>query len=94
MKLEKRVKALEARLLADSVLLHFADGSTRLIMGRRYFLLDLFARESVDLSPTEAAQLDLIRRCVAAEEPGGARLVELMQSVMGPPDQLEDGMRE
>jgi hypothetical protein len=79
-------------MLSDPVILRFADGSTQILTGRRYFLLDLFSGVcGGDLSPTEAAQLDLIRQCVAAEEPGGGRMIEAMQSLMGPLDEPVDG---
>ena len=94
MKLEKRIEALESKLLSAPVKLHFADGSTRFLYGPRDFMLDLIARASSDLTPTQVEQLDLIRRCTSAEEPGGARLVELIQSMDGPTEEWEDEIRE
>lgn len=84
MKLERRVRALEARLITDPVILHFADGSTREIHGRGDFLLNLFcgACGGADLSPWQAEQLDLIGRSVAAREPGGARLTEVLRCAL------------
>jgi hypothetical protein len=79
MRLEERIQALEAQMLSDPVILHFADGSVRTLTGRRDFLLDLLSGAyGGDLSTDQAAQLDLIRKCVRAQEPGGGRLVELM----------------
>ena len=84
MRFERRIQALEAGMLSDPVILHFADGSTRELSGRRYFLLDLFSGAcGGDLNPDQRAQLDLIRKCVAADEPGGGRMVEAMQSLIG-----------
>jgi len=95
MRFEKRIHALESEMLSNPVVLHFADGTTRLLTGRRYFLVDLFARaSSADLGPIEAEQLDLIRQCVAAEEPGGGRLIEAMQALQGPLDEPVDELRE
>ena len=86
MRFQKRIQALEAGMLSDPVILHFDDGSTESLTGRRYFLLDLFSGAcGGDLNPNQTAQLDLIRRCIAAEEPGGGHLVEAMQSLMGEP---------
>jgi hypothetical protein len=82
MKLERRLKALEARLSAVPVILVFADGGTERITGPRSFLLDLFCASSHsgrDLSPTQAKQLDLIRRSVSAQEPGGGHMIELIR---------------
>jgi hypothetical protein len=89
MRLEKRIRALEARMLADPVILYFADGSTREIRGHGHFLLGLFndACGGADLSPVQKEQLDLIRRSVSAQEPGGARLTEIIRCfLLGPAD--------
>lgn len=76
MRFEKRIEALEAGMLSDPVILHFADGSTRELSGRRYFLLDLFSGTcGGDLNPGQRAQLELIRKCIFAEEPVGGRMI-------------------
>jgi hypothetical protein len=87
MKLEKRIRALEARLTTGAVVLHFADGSTRQICGRGDFLLGLFpgAFGGRDFSPAQAAQLELIRRSVDAEEPGGGHMIELLRALLHEP---------
>ena len=91
MRLEKRIQALEAQILSDPVILHFDDGHTESLTGPRYFLLDLLScAYGGNVRPEQATQLDLIRKCVRAQEPGGGRLVELMQSVMGSPEESED----
>ena len=71
-------------MISDPVILHFADGTTKEIRGRGHFLLDLFcaACGGADLNPVQAAQLDLIRESVAAKEPGGGRMTELIQSLL------------
>lgn len=81
MRLEKRIRALEARVFSDPVTLHFADGSKREIHGPRNFLLDLFvgACRGADITPAQAEQLDLIRHSVAAQEPRGAHMTELIR---------------
>jgi hypothetical protein len=80
-RLEKRIRALEARLITDPVVLYFADGTTREICGRGNFLLRLFesACGGADLTTDQAEQLDLIRRSVAAREPGGGHMIELVR---------------
>ncbi len=90
MKLERRMRALESKMLADPVILYFADGSTREICGRSDFLLRLFyaACGGADLSPAQAEKLDLIRRSVAVQEPGGARMTELIRCfLLGPAEE-------
>ena len=90
MKLEKRIRALEAKMLSDPLIFHFADGSVKTLTGGRHFLVDLLVRSSSpDLNPAERAQLDLIYESVSAEKPGGGHLVEMMQSVMG--ESVEEG---
>jgi hypothetical protein len=81
---ERRIHALEARLSSDPVILHFADGSTRELRGQRYFLLDLIAAtcRGADISASQAAQLELIRRSVAAQEPGGGRMIEAVRCAL------------
>jgi hypothetical protein len=81
MRLERRIRAFEASLIMDPVILHFADGSTRELHGPGDFLLRLFPGVfgKANLSPRQAAQLDLIRQSVGSKEPGGGRLVELPQ---------------
>jgi hypothetical protein len=48
-----------------------------------HVILQLFQGISgEDLNPTHAAQLDLIRRCVHSEEPGGGRMIELLKCLL------------
>jgi hypothetical protein len=81
MRLEKRIQALESKLMMDPVVLHFADGSTRNLCGRGDFLLSLLqgACGGANLRSGQAAQLDLIRQSVYAHEPGGGHMIELLR---------------
>jgi len=81
MRIERRVRALEAELIAEPLILHFADGSTRAIWGGGDFLMRLFKGVfgRADLGRRQAAQLDLIRQSVRAQEPGGGRMIELLR---------------
>jgi hypothetical protein len=49
--------------------------------GQGDFVLRLFKGVfgRADLSPEQAAQLDLIRQSVHAQEPGGGRMIELLR---------------
>jgi hypothetical protein len=87
MRLERRLRALEARVSADPLVLFFADGSTVKIGCRRDYLLDLFvgANDQANLSPQRAAHLELIFKSVGAKEPGGAHMVEVLKSVLDGP---------
>ena len=84
MKLEKRIRELEARLLANQVTLYFADGSARQIRGDGNYLLDLLisACRRDQLSCGHAADLDLIRECVGSKEANGGHMVELIRCFM------------
>jgi hypothetical protein len=84
--LEKRIATLESRMRPDSVILHFADGSTKEIHGPRGFLVKLFAGLSGGaLDPQQAEQFELVRRCIRAEEPGGGRLIAMLKALMPAP---------
>ena len=88
MKFEKRLRALEGKFLKDPVILDFADGSSQEIC-RGGFLLDLFAAAlgGADLTPEQAADLGLIRQCVAAREQGGGRIIETLQALTVPAEE-------
>jgi len=92
MRIEQRSRALESKTTTAAIILFFADGATRRIQGRGDFLLDLLAAAcSGNPSPREAAQLELIRQSVDAEEPGGGHMVELIRALFrGPADEIRD----
>ena len=83
--IEPVLRALETRFIADSAVLHFADGSTREICGRGDYLLSLMLGACGDNNPRQAAQLNLIRQSVAAQAPGGGHMVELLRSLLTGP---------
>jgi hypothetical protein len=88
MRFERRIRALEARMIADPVVLYFADGSEREICGRGDFLLSLLTGTcGKKLSSRQAAQLELIRQSVGAREPGGGHMVELLRALLNGPVQ-------
>jgi hypothetical protein len=85
---ERRIHALEARMMSDPVVLNFPDGSTQELRGPRYFLLDLIcAAGRPDISASRAAQLEAVRRPLWAEEPGGGRLTEVVRILPGPTEE-------
>ena len=82
---ERRIQALEARLSSAPVILHFADGSTQELRGPKYFLLDLIcAAGREDISASQAAQLEAVRKSLWAEEPGRGRSTEVIRILPGP----------
>jgi hypothetical protein len=80
MNLRRRLAALEKRLISVPTLV-MPDGRTASIPGRCEYLLKLFvvAARGANISPVQAAELDLIRRSTDAIEPGGGRLIELIR---------------
>ena len=93
MNFERRIRALEAKLITEPVVLHFADGSKRELHGPGDFVLRLFQGISgADLNSTHAAQLDLIRRSVHSEEPGGGHMIELLKCLLHARDDAGDGV--
>jgi hypothetical protein len=96
-RIEKRVRALEARFIKDPVVLYFADGSKREIRGHGDFLLNLVADacRGTELGPGQAAQMDLIRQSVAAQESGGGHMVEVLRCLLdGPAEGRGNPLRE
>jgi hypothetical protein len=97
MKVEKRLRVLENRLLSDPVTLYLADGTMQKLYGPKDFILNLVADawRGTDLGPGQAAQMDLIRQSVAAREPGGGRMVELLRCMLnGPAEGRGNPLRE
>lgn len=90
--LERRVRDLEARIVATQVTLYFADGKTRHICGDTSYLIDLLilANGRHELSPRQAEDLDLIRRCIASKEANGGHMIELIQCLMDGEDQARN----
>ena len=87
MKLERRIRDLETRLLDNQVTLYFADGSARQIRGDGNYLLDLLisACRRDQLSCGHAADLDLIRGCVGSKEANGGHMIEMIRcALLGP----------
>lgn len=87
MNLRRRLAALEKRLISEPTLLMMPDGRTASIPGRSDYLLQLLAvaARGANISPEQAADLDLIRRSTDAKEPGGGHMVELIRCcLLGP----------
>jgi hypothetical protein len=82
--LQSRVRTLESRLLADPVILHFADGSTGTIPSDVFVSQGLVAASfrGAKRTPKQTALLDLIRQTEFAEEPGGAHMVEVIKVLL------------
>ena len=86
MKIENRIRALEAALLTDPVILYFADGSMRELAGGGYHIYELF----IDflqgtLSPERKEQVEWIRLCTSSLQPGGGHMVDLLRCMLHGP---------
>jgi hypothetical protein len=79
-KLDRRLRALETKLITDPIVLYLPGGTTRQIFGRGEYLLDLFDRvcRRAAFSPQELADLEAIRESVGAQE-GGGHMVEVVK---------------
>lgn len=84
MSLDRRIRALEAKMLSEPVILFFEDGSTKEIPGRPELLLQLFlaACRRGQTNSDQAEWLDLIQCATRAREPSGGHLIELIQGAM------------
>lgn len=70
---QKRIRALEAKAMAEPGYSLLCRWQHPKLYGQRDFLLDLLAGAcSGDPDPREATQLELIRQSVDAQEPGAA----------------------
>ena len=81
MTLDKRLERLEKQLISEPTILFMPDGKTVHLAGPRDYLLTLvgLATDRQRATPIQSAHLDLIQKCSYSREPGGSRLVELIQ---------------
>lgn len=84
--LEKRLRALEAQVCFEPVIVRLSDGSIRRIYGRDGYAMRLLAAAlgSKQLAPREALHLDLIRQAVTISGPCEG-LLELARAIMNSP---------
>jgi hypothetical protein len=87
MKMHARIDRLEVKFVSEPTILFMPDGKEVSIAGPKDYLLTLYGLCSTRelASKEQARQLDLIKRCVRAKEPGGSRIVELMQCYFAGP---------
>jgi hypothetical protein len=94
MMLARRVRALEASTVrhTNPITLFFADGSkvTWPDGERRWRRLWKGFHAPEELRPQEAADLELIRRCVGSQEPGGAQMLTLLNAVLNSTPAADD----
>jgi hypothetical protein len=87
--LDKRLRALEARMVSDALTLYFADGSAREICWPGNSLMSLYiaACRGTEITPEQAGRLDMIRQSTHAQF-GDSRLGELLRlAVIGPSEE-------
>jgi hypothetical protein len=82
MRFDRRIQALERRLVFEPVTLFFADGSSTQICGRRDYVLNLFAAAC---RGEHSPQLELIARRVRSQEPGGGQMMDLARALLNGP---------
>jgi hypothetical protein len=87
-KLNQRFSRLEEKMQPDvaDTILHFADGTMASIPGGEHSAQLLGYTVGAQQVPEEAArELEMIRRSVALEEPGGGLFVELIHALQHSP---------
>ncbi len=91
MRLEKRLRALEAQFISEPAILYFADDTAKEICGRSDFLLSLLVDtcRGAPLNARQAEAMDLIRRSVFAKQPDGGRLTELIRLAANGPQERD-----
>jgi hypothetical protein len=79
---------LESQLQSEFVIVHLPDGSIRKVCGRHenYRRLLAAALGSLDLTPSQAADLELIRRAITIQQPDGGCMFELLHALLNSPD--------
>jgi hypothetical protein len=84
MNLNRRLAMLERGFSTEPTMLIMPDGKTVSIDGPGDYLMRLLgvAVDGENISPQQAAQLDLIRRCTASKEPGGGHMVDLIRALL------------
>jgi hypothetical protein len=92
--LARRVRALESKAVVHThpIRLFFADGTavTWPDGDRRSRRLWKGFHAPEELNPEEAADLELVRTCVASQEPGGAQMLSLLSAVLNSPVAPDD----
>jgi hypothetical protein len=76
------IRQLERRPIGGEIVLTMADGSTQRLFGNGDYALDLFARAC---RGDKAADIDLVRRSISSDEPGGSHLIELARALLNGP---------
>jgi hypothetical protein len=87
MKMRTRLDRLKVKFISEPTILFMPDGKEVSIAGPKDYLLTLYGLcQQPELATKEQAkQLDLIKRCVFAKEPGASRLTELMHCYFAGP---------
>ena len=98
-KVRRRLDDLEDQFISWPTILHMPNGTRVLISGPKNYLLTLASactnRENA--TKEQVKQLDLIQKCVWAQEPGRSRIIEVIKCFQaGPVDtvvksELPDG---
>ena len=80
--IQRRLEALERRLVSEPILLLMPNGRTETLRGPRYFALDLFRRAC---EGERTSEVDLIAQSVSSFEPGRAHMLDLVRGVLANP---------
>jgi hypothetical protein len=82
MNIKRRLELLEKRLISDPIVLQMADGRTETLRGPRHYAFELFRRA---IAGDRTPEMELIAQCTSSSEPGGGRMIELVQAFLNGP---------
>jgi hypothetical protein len=82
MNIKRRLELLEKRLISEPIVLQMPDGRTETLRGPRYYTFELFKRA---IGGERTPEMELIAQCTSSSEPGGGRMIELVQAILNGP---------
>jgi hypothetical protein len=92
LKIDRRIEALEKRLITEPTLLEMADGTIETIFAPTDHWLKIFVnlRNPEKLTTKQASSLELVKRSIRSEEPGGAGMINVIRVMLAGPVQRPD----
>jgi hypothetical protein len=87
LKIHRRIETLEKRLITEPTLLTMEDGSIETILAPRDHRLNIFVnmRHPANLTRKQASSLELVKRSIRSEEPGGAGMINVIRVMLAGP---------
>jgi hypothetical protein len=83
MNIQRRLKALEQRLIRPPIVLRMPDGRTERLSGRGNSVFDLLFRAA---HGERTPEIELIAQSVSSTEPGGGHMIDLARALLQEPE--------